>query len=37
MGRDVVKKISKLFSALLLLGQVVGYAPAVFADEEQSW
>ncbi|HHJ5066943.1 TPA: peptidoglycan DD-metalloendopeptidase family protein [Enterococcus hirae] len=31
-----MKKTSKLLSALLLLGQVVGYTPAVLADEEQS-
>ncbi|PWS23524.1 N-acetylmuramoyl-L-alanine amidase [Enterococcus faecium] len=30
-----MKKTSKLLSALLLLGQVVGYTPAVLADEEQ--
>ncbi|MGM0209128.1 hypothetical protein IGI96_003652 [Enterococcus sp. DIV0421] len=30
-----MKKTSKLLSALLLLGQVVGYTPAVFADENQ--
>ena len=31
-----MKKTSKLLSALLLLGQVVGYTPSVLADEEQS-
>lgn len=31
-----MKKTSKLLSALLLLGQVIGYTPAVLADEEQS-
>jgi len=30
-----MKKTSKLLSALLLLGQVVGYTPSVLADEEQ--
>ncbi|EGP4892443.1 MULTISPECIES: peptidoglycan DD-metalloendopeptidase family protein [Enterococcus] len=30
-----MKKTSKVLSALLLLGQVVGYTPAVLADEEQ--
>ncbi|WP_373193551.1 glucosaminidase domain-containing protein [Enterococcus sp. RIT-PI-f] len=30
-----MKKTSKLLSALLILGQVVGYTPAVFADENQ--
>lgn len=29
-----MKKASKLLSALLLLGQVVGYAPVVLADEQ---
>ncbi|EMF0249208.1 peptidoglycan DD-metalloendopeptidase family protein [Enterococcus hirae] len=31
-----MKRTSKLLSALLLLGQVVGYTPSVLADEEQS-
>ncbi|EOS8048035.1 peptidoglycan DD-metalloendopeptidase family protein [Enterococcus hirae] len=31
-----MKKTSKLLSAVLLLGQVVGYTPSVLADEEQS-
>ncbi|EQA5428734.1 glucosaminidase domain-containing protein [Enterococcus hirae] len=31
-----MKKTSKLLSALLLLGQVVGYTPSVLAGEEQS-
>ncbi len=30
-----MKKTSKLLSALLLLGQVMGYTPTVLADEEQ--
>lgn len=30
-----MKKTSKLLSALLLLGQVIGYTPSVLADEEQ--
>ena len=30
-----MKRTSKLLSALLLLGQVVGYTPSVLADEEQ--
>ncbi|EME8125184.1 hypothetical protein A5804_002780 [Enterococcus faecium] len=30
-----MKKTSKLLSAMLLLGQVIGYTPAVLADEEQ--
>ncbi|EMF0421999.1 peptidoglycan DD-metalloendopeptidase family protein [Enterococcus hirae] len=31
-----MKKTSKLLSAMLLLGQVIGYTPSVLADEEQS-
>ncbi|MEB8416419.1 peptidoglycan DD-metalloendopeptidase family protein [Enterococcus casseliflavus] len=31
-----MKKTSKLLSAVLLVGQIIGYTPSVFADEEQS-
>ncbi|EOS7919062.1 peptidoglycan DD-metalloendopeptidase family protein [Enterococcus hirae] len=31
-----MKKTSKLLSAVLLVGQIVGYTPSVLADEEQS-
>ena len=36
MGGNILKKTRNLLSALLLLGQVIGYAPAVWADEVQS-